>query len=152
MSVMIQVLLAAVMTASGLMLSSAAQADMATASLPSMVPVMVAQIDLGMPKLAPEVGSPFAAQQLIPEEVLLGDLAPAGSLFWAGIDEFAELDAAPMPERKDLKRRTATNDKSDEIDTELLTAAPAPEPPTSVLAGIALVAGGIWTRARRQRV
>jgi hypothetical protein len=151
MSVMIQVLLAAVMTASGLLISSAGQAASPTAAIPSLMPVFVAQIDLGMPQLAPETSSPIAAQQVIPEQLLnLESLTPCGSFSWAGIDEFAELDAAPMAERKDLKRKTAAQDKSDEIDPELLTAAPAPEPPTSVLAGIALVAGGIWTRARRR--
>lgn len=146
MSVMIQVLLAAVMTASGLLLSSAAQAD--TAAVPSLMPVATAQVDLGMPQISAGNASLFANDQVLSEH-LIDRLAPAASLAWAGVDEFNELMAAPMDERKDVKKKVAKNDKDDEIDAELLTAAPAPEPPTSVLAGIALVAGGIWTRARR---
>jgi hypothetical protein len=150
MSIMIQVLLAAMMTASGFLLTTAVQAESDLAAVPSVMPVFVAEINLGMPRLATAVVSPFADQQIIPEQFLgLGSLAPAGSLSWAGVDESAELMTAPMEERRDWKVQTAKTARAEEPDTEFLTAAPAPEPPTSVLAAVALVAGGVWTRARR---
>jgi hypothetical protein len=160
MSVMIQVLLAAVMTASGLLLSSAVQAEVSllsepteygTAACPSVMPVVVARIDLDMPHVSFQSVSPGSAPQVIPEHCLDFDtLMPMGSYSWAGLDEATELMAAPMEERKDLKTKTTKNDRADEPDMELLTAAPAPEPPTGVLAAAAVVAGGVLNRVRRR--
>lgn len=155
MSLMIQVLLAVVMTASGLMLSSAAQAEtFAVGGLANLTGSQAAAPGPGLDTnfIASPLLSPFVGDQVIPTQFLgLNKVTPEGSLAWAGVDEFNELLAAPMPERKDLKQLTKS-DAETEFNVELLTADPAPEPQTSVLAGIALAVGGIWTRTRCLRV
>ena len=58
---------------------------------------------------------------------------------------------APMEERKqDKSKATASKDERNEPNVELLTAAPAPEPVLGAIAAVAMVVGGIWTRARRR--
>lgn len=79
-------------------------------------------------------------------------LMPTGSLTWAGVDESVIVASLPQPKPESVKaagvRDFAANDNPN---LELLTAIPAPEPPTIVMAGLALAAGGlVWNQKRRR--
>lgn len=162
MPIMIQVLLAAVMTTSGIFLTFPVQAAtwaendanqprVSVADMPSLMPVVVAQVNLGpMPLYACDIAATAGWQRMFPG-VLCSPAVVSGSLAWGGVNEAAELMNAPMEERKqDKSKATASKDERNEPNVELLTAAPAPEPVLGAIAAVAMVVGGIWTRARRR--
>ncbi|MFM8413304.1 MAG: hypothetical protein ACKOCX_01125 [Planctomycetota bacterium] len=80
-------------------------------------------------------------------------LMPSGTLSWAGIHEAATLvevqESSPKQQAKRADLRDVASDAAPNV--ELLTAIPAPEPPAVVLAGLALVAGGLVLNRQRRR-
>jgi hypothetical protein len=161
MSFMIQIMLAAAMTASGLLISAVGKAGMITlaegvsaSATGSDFNLVETHIDLDGTKLSTRVVSRFSSEQVIPEHFFdLSTVSAQGDFSWAGVHEFRDLLDVPTFLPTDLKLTIPTVDAEfGLVDYDHLTAKPAPEPPTSVMAGIALAAGGFWNRLRRRWV
>ena len=94
------------------------------------------------------------AGQVLPDSLTApAALMPSGTLSWAGIREAATLVEVEQFSPKRQARRADLRDVARDAapNVELLTAIPAPEPPTVVLASLALVAGGLVLNRHRRR-
>lgn len=122
-----------------------------------LVKLQAAQLDLvSLPVLYQPATRHLDATRVLPDSLTApASLMPAGTLAWAGIREAATLVEVQQSAPKQPARRAEMRDVAADAtpNVELLTAIPAPEPPAVMLAGVAVVAGGmVLSRTRRRSV
>ena len=154
----IQLIAAAALAASSLLIQTAASAAVAAPSVESTPVAATLDRAISSPHRVDFVALdvPYAPSQWRPrldrvfhESLTAPDaLQPTGSLTWAGVGTVGQEEPFWTP-RRGQSGLFEFVDESPNVD--LLAARPAPEPPAIVMAAFALTAGAVWTGYRRRK-